>query len=295
LDIKKSIRQLVKAKNAIVLAHSYQPAEIYDIADFIGDSFELAKIALESSAEIIVFCGVKFMAESTKILNSHKKVLLPEPDAGCALADALDITKLRQLKKQHPKALAVCYINSTAAIKAECHVVVTSANAVKIVKKIPAQEIIFVPDQNLGQFVAQKIPEKKIILFPGNCPVHAEISVKEIKLAQKKFPQAKLMAHPECLPKVQELADQVCGTSGMLKFAKKSSANEFIIATESGMCEKLRRDLPQKKFYHLNKICPEMKKISLAKVLSALETETPEVFVEEKIAVGARQSLERML
>ncbi len=293
--MQSRIRKLKKAKHAIVLAHNYQLPEIYDVADAVADSFELAVAARETDAEIIVFAGVKFMAESAKILNPGKKVLLPEMSAGCPLADFATAEKVRERKKEFPDAAVVAYVNSTAAVKAESDVCVTSANAVEICRKLSEREIIFLPDRNLGEWVAENLPEKKIILWKGNCEVHARISAEKVLAARRNHPDAKILVHPESPKKIRELADAVVGTGGMLKFAENSDAAEFLIATESGMLEKLRRENPGKKFFALAGECVNMKKITLAKVLHSLEHEEFEVKIAPEIADRARRSLEKMI
>ena len=294
-EMKSRIAKLKRAKNAIILAHNYQLPEIYDVADFIGDSFELAMRARATNAEIIVFAGVKFMAESAKILNPEKKVLLPDLAAGCPLADFATAEKLRERKKEFPEAAVVAYVNSSAAVKAESDVCCTSANAVEICRKLSAQQILFVPDRNLGEWVAEQLPQKKIILWNGHCYVHSKISAKIVAAAKKSHPQATVLAHPECPREVRELADEVLGTGGMLKFVKNSAAIKFLIGTESGMLEKLRRMTSSKKFFALGGECLTMKKITLAKVLRSLENDEFEIEVEAAIAEKARESLERMI
>ena len=295
VEIQSRIRKLKKVKNAIVLAHNYQLPEIYDVADAVADSFELAVVARETDAAIIVFAGVKFMAESAKILNPTKKVLLPDLAAGCPLADFATAEKVRAKKKEFPNATVVAYVNSTAAVKAESDVCVTSANAVKICRELSEREIIFLPDRNLGEWVAENLPEKKIILWEGNCFVHARIATERVAAARTNHPDAKILVHPESPRAIRELADAVVGTGGMSKFAGNSDAAEFLIATESGMLEKLRRENPEKKFCALAGECANMKKITLAKILNSLENEEFEIEIDEKIASAARKSLEKMI
>ena len=294
-ELKSRISELKRVKNAIILAHNYQLPEIYDVADFVGDSFELAIRARETDAEVIVFAGVKFMAESAKILNPQKKVLLPDLTAGCPLADFATVEKLRERKKEFPNAAVVAYINSSAAVKAESDVCCTSANAVEICRKLPAQQIIFVPDRNLGEWVAEQLPKKKIILWEGHCYVHSKISVEKVETAKKLHPQAIVLAHPECPREIRELADEVLGTGGMLNFVKNSKTAEFLIATESGMLERLNRETHGKKFFALGGECLTMKKITLPKILHSLENGESEIEVEAAVAEKARESLERMI
>lgn len=285
------IRALAEQKQALILAHSYQDPEIYAVADYLGDSFELVKIGLQAKAKIIIFCGVRFMAEAVKILSPEKKVILPDSTAGCPLADSWPVRKLIALKKAYPRAVVVCYINSSTAVKAASKAVCTSANAVQIVKNLPQQEIIFGPDQNLGWQIRKQVPKKKIHLFPGACPVHAGITPVRVKRSRQQFPNAKVLAHGECLPAVQKLADKVCGTAGMLSFAQKSCAQEFIIATETNMVERLQREVPGKKFYPIGEKCCEMQKTTLTKVYQALKTETPVITIPKGLVRNARRSL----
>ena len=293
--MKSRIEELKREKNAIILAHNYQLAEIYDVADFVGDSFELAMQAKKTTAEIIVFCGVHFMAESAKILNPEKKVLIPDASAGCFLADMISVESLRERKKEFPEAAVVAYVNSSAEVKAESDVCCTSANAVEICRKISEQQIIFVPDKNLGEWVGENLPKKKIIPWEGNCYVHAKILEQNLKTARELYPTAIILAHPECEKIIRDAADEVLGTGGMLRFAKNSDAKEFLIATESGMLEKLNRETEGKKFWSLGGECLNMKKITLPKVLSSLENDEFEVEVVKEVAEGARRSLERMV
>ncbi|MDD3066512.1 MAG: quinolinate synthase NadA [Candidatus Gracilibacteria bacterium] len=294
-EIISRIMELKQQKNAVILAHSYQPEEIYDVADFVGDSLELSLQAMETSAKIIVFCGVHFMAESAKILNPEKKVLLPEVSAGCFLANCATAEAVKAKKKEFPAAAAVCYINSSAAVKAECDAVITSANAVKVVKQLPQQQIILIPDENLGSWIAEQLPEKEIILWKGNCNIHAAVNPEEVEKAKRENPEAKVIAHPECPKVIRGLADEVCGTSGMLRSVSENEAKEFLIITEPGMLTQLKRKEPSKKFTSLCGECADMKKITLEKVLHSLETETPEITVEKKIAQQAKVALDKMM
>lgn len=294
-EIQQKILELKHERNAIILAHNYQLPEVYDVADFVGDSFELAVKASETDAKIIIFCGVHFMAESAKILNPEKKVLLPDPNAGCFLAETITADDLRKRKKELPEAAVVSYVNSNAEIKAESDACCTSANAVKICRKLNTQKILFVPDEHLGSFVAEQVPEKKIILWKGNCYVHALLSVKKIRSAQKKHPEAITLAHPECTQEVRHLADEILGTGGMIRFVKNSTKKEFLIATESGMCGRLRRESPEKKFWSLCGECLNMKKITLKKILNSLEKGEGEIKVPQKTAKKAKSALEKMM
>jgi quinolinate synthase len=293
--LQSRIQVLKQKKNALILAHNYQLPEIYDVADFVGDSYELSVRASKTKAKLIVFCGVNFMAESAKLLNPKKKVLIPDFTAGCFLADKVTAEALRKKKKEYPGAAVVCYVNSTAEVKAESDVCVTSANAVTVTKKLKAKQIIFVPDKNLGSWVAEQLPEKEIILWEGDCYVHSKVKPETVRAAQKKHPQALTLAHPECPKAVRDLADKVLGTGGMLRFVKASKTKEFLIATEAGMLERLKREAPGKKFWSLCGECVNMKKITLEKVLSALEKEEYEISIPKTIAQKARQALVKMI
>ncbi|MFA7686079.1 MAG: quinolinate synthase NadA [Candidatus Gracilibacteria bacterium] len=288
------INKLKKVKNAVVLVHNYQRSEIYEVADFIGDSLELCKKAAETDAKIILFCGVNFMAESAAILNPEKKVILPYLDAGCAMADMVNVRDLRLFKKKYPKAKVVCYINSSAEVKAESDVCCTSSNAVKVVKALKEREIIFVPDKNLADYVQKQAPEKKIIPWQGFCPVHHSLTKEYILDVKKTYPNAEILAHPECRPEVLELADHVASTSGMIWCARNSKAKEFFVLTECGMTERLSRELPDKKFYGLCNMCFDMKKNTLPAILQCLEDEKPVMRVDKKVALKAKKAFDRM-
>lgn len=288
------INRLKKEKNAVILVHNYQRPEIYKIADFIGDSLDLSKRAMQAKADIIVFCGVDFMAESAKILNPEKTVLLPVETASCTLANKATAEQLREKRKQYPDAAVVCYINSSAEVKAESDVCCTSMNAVKIVNSLPNKKIIFVPDYNIGRYVQTKT-EKELILWNGFCYVHHNILPETVKKAKLSCPEAKLVAHPECRLEVLEMADCVTGTGGMIKYAKESNAGEFIVATELGMCERLKIEVPDKKFYSLGNVCVQMKKTKLENVKKALEENKNKIILPENIMKKARKALENML
>ncbi|MFH1534124.1 MAG: quinolinate synthase NadA [Nitrospirota bacterium] len=294
-DIVDQIQQLKKEKNAIILAHSYQRPEIYDVADFIGDSLQLCQEAAKTEAELIVFCGVHFMAESACLLNPGKKVIVPYIDAGCAMADMVEAEDLINFKKKHPNATVVCYVNSSAAVKAESDVCCTSSNAAKIVSQLDADEIIFVPDKNLAAYVQTKVPEKKIIPWKGFCPVHHSLTKEYVEKIREDHPEAKIIAHPECRPEVLMLADHVCSTTGMIEAARRDPAREFFILTECGMTERLKRELPDKNFYGLCNMCFDMKKNTLESVLDCLINEKVEVKVEKSVADMARTTLDKML
>ncbi|MBN1621264.1 MAG: quinolinate synthase NadA [Endomicrobiales bacterium] len=290
------ILDLKKKRNAIFLVHNYQPPEIQNIADILGDSLDLSRKAKESSAKTIVFCGVHFMAETASILCPDKEVLLPELAAGCPMADMVTGKKLRDLKKKHPGVPVVCYINTTAEVKAESDICCTSANAVKIVNSIDADKIIFVPDKNLGHYVSTKT-KKDIILWDGYCPVHVAISARHVLDAKKKHPNAEVLAHPECTPDVVDLADKILSTTGICAYAKESKNKEFIIGTELGIIYRLKKENPDKSFYPASEsaVCQNMKKITLEKILWALEDMKFKVTVEENISKKAIGCIDKML
>ena len=296
-ELKSKIASLKKEKNAVIIAHNYQRDEIQEIADYRGDSLALAQTAVRTDASLIVFCGVHFMAESAAILNPNKKVLLPVKEAGCPLADMITVDKLKEKKKEHPDAAVVCYVNSSAEVKAQSDIACTSSNAIEVVKSLKQKNIIFVPDKNLGRYVQKNVPEKNIILWEGFCSTHIRLREEDVLTAKKVHPQAEFLAHPECDPEVLKLADVICSTGGMFKHVKKSEKKEFIIGTESGMIYALAGENPDKKFYlptqHL--ICANMKLTTLGWVLHSLENEVYEVKVSEDIAKKARKSLEKML
>ncbi len=295
--LKKKIAKLKEKRNAVIIAHNYQRDEIQEIADISGDSLALSQAAVRTDADIIVFCGVQFMAESASILNPGKMVLLPVQEAGCPLADMITPEKLRAKKKEYPEAAVVCYVNSSAEVKAESDIACTSSNAVEIVKSLKESQIIFVPDKNLGRYVQSQVPEKKIILWEGFCPTHIRVQEEDIVKAKAAHPGAEVIAHPECNPDVLALSDHICSTGGMFGYVKKSDSKEFIIATESGMLYKLQKENPAKKFYlptpHL--VCANMKLITLGWVAHSLEKLVYEVKVPEEIREKAKRTLDRML
>ena len=293
----EKIEQLKEQHNAVILAHNYQPAEIQDLADFCGDSLGLSIKAAETDAGTIVFCGVQFMAETAAILSPEKTVLLPDKFAGCPLADMMTAEQLRALKQEHPDALVVCYVNSSAEVKAESDYCCTSANAVEVVESLPAdRKIIFVPDQHLGRFVAERAA-RDLILWPGYCHVHVVITEDDIKNAKAKYPDAIVMAHPECTEPVKELSHQLLSTGQMLKFAEKSAAKQFIVATETGMLHPLKKQNPHAEFIAAGSraICPNMKKITVEKILWALEDMQYKVTVPQDIRAKARKALDKMV
>ncbi len=296
MSLEYEINFLKKAKNAVILAHNYQLPEVQDVADFVGDSYGLAKMAQNTDKKIIVFCGVHFMAETASIICPDKTVLLPDPDAGCPMADMITVEKLRQMKSENPDALVLTYINSSALIKSESDVICTSSNALKIVKKIQQKKIIFTPDKYLGSYVAKNNPDKEIILFPGYCNVHAKILVEDVEKLKKLHSRAVVLAHPECRGEVVDLADEVLSTTQMIDFAKSSKKDEFIICTEVGILHKLKNDNPTKIFHHISNvaICPNMKKITLEKVLFSLEDLKFQIKVEAEIREKAKLALDKM-
>lgn len=297
VSIIEKIQTLKKHRNAVILAHNYQPGEIQDIADFTGDSLGLSVQASETDADVIVFCGVLFMAETAAILSPDKTVLLPDKGAGCPMADMINAAQLGELKNQHPEALVVCYVNSTAEVKALSDYCCTSGNALELVQTLPRErDIIFVPDKNLGGFIVERTG-RQMILWPGYCSTHVRILPDDVKQARKEHPDAIVLAHPECSPDVRLLADELLSTGQMLKYAKSSDANEFVIATENGIIHSLKKQNPDKQFYPATEkaVCPNMKKISLEKVFWALEDMQYQITVPEPISSQARRSLDRML
>lgn len=291
------ILQLKKEKNAVILAHSYQNIEIDAVADFVGDSLYLSQKAAETDADIIVFAGVYFMAETAKILSPKKKVLLPRLEAGCLMADMINLKQLREFKAKNPNIPTVCYINSTAEVKSECDICCTSSNAVKIVKSLGANEVLFAPDTHLGTWVQSQLEGVKIITYPGYCPTHMRITPENIIEKRKKYPDALVLAHPECHKNVTELADYVGSTTGIMKFAQESNKKQFIIATELGVVERLQRDLPEKEFILITPkaVCPNMKWHHLEDILNALKYEQYEITVDEEIAKKAFNCIDKML
>jgi quinolinate synthase len=293
----KKIEQLKDRRKAVILAHNYQPGEIQDLADFTGDSLGLSIQASQTDAETIVFCGVLFMAETAAILSPEKTVLLPEKSAGCPMADMITADQLRQLKQKHPDALVVCYVNSSAEVKAESDYCCTSANAVEVVNSLPEdKQILFVPDQHLGQFVADRTG-RDLILWPGYCTTHVVITVDDIKAAKAKYPGAIVMAHPECNEPVKALSDELLSTSQMLKLAAKGIAKRFIVATETGIIHSLKKQNPDVEFIPATEraICPNMKKITLDKVIVSLEEMQYKTTVPEAISTRAKKALDRMV
>lgn len=288
------IKQLKCEKQAKILCHNYQRPEIYEVADFIGDSLGLCEQARRTPARMIVFCGVYFMAESAAILNPQKKVVIPAPDAGCALSDMITAKSLRERKKEYPDAAVVCYVNSTAEVKAESDICCTSSNAVQVVRALPNRQILFVPDKNLAKYAARQIPEKQIIPWEGYCPIHERLSAEFLLRARKMYPDAKIIAHPECTKDVLEIADYIASTNGMIKVARGSKAKRFICTTECGMIQRLKHAVPDKQFFTVCSVCFDMKKITLERVAQSLLNEQFEVKLPETVRKKAYAAFERM-
>lgn len=295
MTIQDRINELKVKKNAVIFAHNYQLPDVQDIADYTGDSLALARLAPKVEEELIVFCGVRFMAETSKILAPWKKVIMPDYHAICPMAKMIDVEQVRELREQYPDAIFVAYVNTESDVKAEVDLIVTSANAVDVVREIPkSQRIVFLPDRNLGRYIGE-ITCRELIVYEGFCPTHERITREDIIQAKEKWPGALVVAHPECLESVLELVDYTGGTSGMIKFCRESDALEFIVATEQGMMHRLEMDAPGKKFYSpsdLN-ICPNMKKTTITKVLHSLETETYVVEVPDEIIETASRNIDR--
>ena len=292
----EDILDLKKRREAVILAHNYQLGEVQDIADFVGDSLELSQKAARTDASVIVFCGVHFMAETASILCPDKVVLLPDVHAGCPMADMITGERLREKKKEHPQAVVVCYINSSAEVKAESDICCTSANAVGIIESLDASEILFVPDQYLGHYVSTRTG-KNIILWPGFCPTHARITPERLRELKQENPQAKAVVHPECRPEVIALADETLSTGGMCRYAQRDDVREMIVGTEIGIIHRLRKENPGKRFIPISEqaICPNMKSITLEKILWSLEEMEPEVKVPGRIRVRAKAVVDKML
>lgn len=295
--ITEQINKLKKEKNAIVLAHTYQNVEIDEVADFSGDSLYLSRMAANTDAKIIVFAGVYFMAETAKILSPEKKVLLPNMNSGCLMADMINLHQLREFKKEHPGIPVVCYVNSTAEVKSESDVCCTSANAVDVVRALGAKEVLFVPDTYLGTYVGTQLKDVKVITYPGHCPTHLRIRPEDIIEKKEKYPDAKVLAHPECHGEVIKLADFVGSTTAIMKHASESKDKSFIIVTEKGVVDRLKRDYPEKAFVLISEraICPNMKWNKLEDILNVLENEVNEIDVDSEIAKKAFATIDRML
>ena len=290
------IMRLKQERDAVILAHNYQRPEIQDIADFVGDSLALAIQASETDADVILFCGVDFMAESAAILNPDKMVLIPDTDARCPMAAMITEQKLIEMKRTYPDALVVCYVNTSASVKAESDICCTSANAVEVVNSLDCEEVIFVPDKNLALYAA-RFTDKKVMPWDGYCPTHHQILASDITDAKKRHPDAEVLVHPECRPETIDLADGVYGTEGMIRHVRDSRSDEFIIGTESGMLHRLEREFPEKRFYAVSDytICPPMKMVTLLEVVRSLENLEHVVTIPEDVQKKAKDALDRML
>ena len=296
-EIINRILEIKKQKNAVILAHYYAPGEVQNIADFVGDSFYLAKIAKSTNADILVFCGVYFMGESAKILNPEKKVLMPDISADCPMAHMVADGKIAEMRAKYDDLAVVCYINSSAELKCQSDVCVTSSNALKIVQKLPNKNIFFIPDKNLGSFIAEQVTDKNVILNDGFCPIHVAITLEQLQKEINKHPDARILSHPECNREVLEISDYIGSTADIIKYANNSSENEFIICTENGVDFKLNGDNPDKRFYFPEKepCCKDMKLNTLEKILDVLKTEKNEVILNPSLAEKAAMPLEKML
>ena len=297
MTVREEIEQLKKEKNAVIVAHYYVRPEVQEIADYIGDSFYLSKAAVGLKEQTIIFCGVSFMGESAKVLNPDKTVLMPDIHADCAMAHMADEETIRRVRAKYEDVAVVCYINSTAELKRYSDVCVTSANAVQIVKALPNRNVFFIPDRNLAHFVAEQVPEKHFIFNEGYCPVHENIRTDQIQKAKEEHPDAEVLTHPECTQKVLEMSDYVGSTSGIIKYAGESSADEFIICTENGVRAELEKRYPDKKFYFTDTVpvCEDMKLITLEKILHVLKTGENEVILDERLREGSEKPLQEML
>jgi quinolinate synthase len=295
-ELIERIGDLKERRQAVILAHNYQAGEVQDIADFVGDSLDLSQTAARTEAKVIVFCGVHFMAETASILSPDKTVLLPDINAGCPMANMVTASQLRDKKREMAHVSTVCYVNSSAEVKAESDICCTSANAVRVVESLDSDEILFVPDQYLGHYVSTKT-DKKLTLWPGYCPTHVRIIPEDIVKLRQGYPQAKVIVHPECRPEVINLADEVLSTSGMIGFARRTDAEVIIVGTEIGILHRLRKETPAKRFLPASEraVCPNMKKINLEKILWSLEELSPEVKVPEEIRLKAKLAVDRML
>jgi quinolinate synthase len=296
-QLREQIAELKKKLGAVIVAHNYQRPEVQDIADFVGDSLELARRCAEVKAETIVFCGVHFMAETAAILNPDATVLLSAATAGCPMANMIDADKLREWKEKYPKATVVAYVNTTAAVKAGSDICCTSANAVKVVQSVSNDEILFVPDKHLGHYVSTKVSGKKLILYPGYCIAHVRLAAEEVQRAKESHPEAKVLVHPECREEVIKLADAVLSTSQMVRYARENPAKTFLIGTEEGLLHRLYKENPKKKFYLLSPslVCANMKKTRLETVVETMKLKRNRVTVPEDVRLKAKQALDRML
>ena len=297
MNLIQEIRRLKEEKNAILLTHCYQPIELDEISDFVGDSFYLSQKAKETNADIIIFAGVYFMAQSAKLLNPSKKVFLPNQNSGCFMADMIDINQLKEFKSKYPKMPVVCYINSTAEVKAECDICVTSSNAVKVIKSLNADEILFLPDCYLGKWCEKQIEGIKIHTYNGFCPTHLLIRWEDVLSARKNYPQAKILAHPECHTAVSEICDFVGSTKEIMDYVHKSTDKEFVIATEKGVVDRLKRDCPDKQIYLIKEdlICQNMKWNRLEDIYNSLLKEENEIEIAPEIEEKAFRCIDKMM
>ena len=296
MTIQNEIKAWKKKRKAVILGHNYQRPEVQDISDHLGDSLALSVKATQTDAEVIVFCGVDFMAESAKVLNPEKIVLHPNLAAKCPMAAMMDVDGLRELKKEHPGAYVVGYVNTSAECKTELDICCTSSNAVKIVKKAPTKKVIFVPDSNLGLYVQRFVKDKEIIFWPGYCPTHVEIRKEDLLALKAQHPEADIMVHPECTPDVVDVADVTLSTEGMVRYVKESPKKQFIVGTEKNMIYRLRKEVPNKIYIEVPaSICPNMREISLQDVLQSLQTLQPEITLSDEIIKKAKVPLERMI
>lgn len=297
INLIERIKKLKKEKNAIILAHSYQNIEVDEVADFVGDSLYLSQKAKDTTADIIVFAGVYFMAQTAKIISPDKKVLLPNLNAGCLMADMINLHQMVDFKKKHPNLPTVCYINSTAEVKSECDICCTSSNAIEIVKSLNAPKVLFVPDANLGKYVESQLDGVEVIPYNGCCPVHDNVTEQNILDARKNYPQAKILIHPECKPSVSILGDYIGSTSGIIDYVKNSDEKQFVIVTEKGVADRLRRDYPNKEFILIsnNMLCESMKLTTLEEILYSLENEVNEITLDEDVRKRSASCIERML
>lgn len=296
MDLVKEIKRLKEEKNALILAHLYQPAEIQEIADLVGDSYFLSKKAVESSSNLIVFCGVRFMAESAKILSPNKKVLLPAEESRCPMADMGLVDRLADLKKEHPDAKVVSYINTNLDIKAMSDVCVTSSSALNIMNNVDSDEIIFIPDRNLGSYIAEHFPNKKFILYQGFCPTHERVEVEDVLEQKEKYKDFEILVHPECKKEVRDIADYIGSTSALIDYSASSKAKGFIVVTEEGVIHQMKKRSPEKTFITLKNsmICPNMKMTNLQKVYDCLLNESNEIKIDEDMRVKAFTALQNM-
>ncbi|HIX66918.1 MAG TPA: quinolinate synthase NadA [Candidatus Anaerostipes excrementavium] len=296
-ELKREIEQLKKDKNAVLMAHYYVDDDVQEIADYVGDSYYLAKMALKESKDVICFAGVKFMGESAKILNPERTVVMPDANADCAMAHMVDIRKIQEIRDQYEDLAVVCYINSTAEIKSYSDVCVTSANALKVVQALPQKNIFFIPDENLGRYIGSQLPEKNFIYNDGYCPTHKEITAQKVAKAKEMHPQAEVVVHPECTPDVTAMGDYIGSTSGIINYVTASDAKEFIVCTELGVLYELRQKNPEKTFYAAgqNQFCGDMKRITLENVRDALKDLKNQVELPEELRLNAKKALDEML